>query len=143
MVNCTASVAAGVRLQQHVVQPGRVAFKAGRYWCFALYKNKTHDKVVRYKLCIDIIFSKEWSQTAYRFLFAAIKTSNPEYPGNIDFFFFCGLRPLVSGRSRFLQNDVNATVEISPQNVFALFVRVLRALVGKNNYRQLWDFILD
>lgn len=75
-------------------------------------------------------------------LSAVTKTSNPEYRGNID---FCGLQAFVSGRLRFLQNDLNATLEISLQNSFALFVCFLRASErrGKNNYRQLWDFIFD
>lgn len=121
------SVTAVVRLQQHVVQPGRVAFKA-RPLLVVCALRKPRKKVFRYRLCIDFIFSKEWTQTANRFLFATTKTSNPEYPGNID---FCGLQPLASGRLRFLPIDANATVEVSLQNAFAPFVCFLLAPEGE------------
>lgn len=53
-----------------------------------------------------------------------MKTFSPVYPGKIN---VCALRWLVSARFRFLQNDLNAAVEISLQNACALFFCFLRA----------------
>ena len=112
---------AGLRLQQHVVMPGRVAFKAGRPGSL-LFENPTMKLsiIALRRLYFHYIMESDSQSTTL----PSRKRAKPEYPGNID---FCGLPPLVPDCLQFLQNDLNATVELSLQNAFALFVCFLRA----------------